>query len=129
MIKNLSNNQEFNNFSSIADEWWIPEGKFKILHDITPLRIEYIIKIFGRKKLYKTNILDLGCGGGLTCEPLYRLGGNITGVDFFIRYASVCCIILPMQTTAIKGCSFNIPLLQHMMMSKIPSSRRMLAVL
>lgn len=89
MIKNLSNNQEFNNFSSIADEWWIPEGKFKILHDITPLRIEYIVNIFGRKKLYKTNILDLGCGGGLTCEPLCRLGGNITGVDFIKKNIEV----------------------------------------
>ena len=75
MNKKKSKKQEYNNFSSIDKEWWEPEGKFRILHKILPIRIDY-------KKIKKLDILDLGCGGGLTCEPLARLGASVTGVDF-----------------------------------------------
>ena len=81
MTKKISKNQEFNHFTNIAKEWWIPEGKFKILHEILPIRIEYILDNFN-KDIKNLDILDLGCGGGLTCEPLAKLGGNITGLDF-----------------------------------------------
>ena len=91
MIKNTLKTSEFNHFETLADEWWEPDGKFKILHSLTPIRIKYIknklfekkqlIK-FSKKSLSKFNILDLGCGGGLVCEPLARLGANITGIDF-----------------------------------------------
>tara|TARA_Y100001970_G_C14206671_1_gene844475 strand:- start:1507 stop:2214 length:708 start_codon:yes stop_codon:yes gene_type:complete len=82
MISKTSKNQEFDHFSKIAAEWWDPEGKFKILHNILPLRIEYILKNFDNKKIKNLEILDLGCGGGLTCEPLSRLGAKVTGLDF-----------------------------------------------
>ncbi|SVA48250.1 uncharacterized protein METZ01_LOCUS101104 [marine metagenome] len=91
MIKNTLKTSEFNHFETLADEWWDPDGKFKILHSLTPIRIKYIknklfekkqhIK-FSKKSLSNYNILDLGCGGGLVCEPLALLGANITGIDF-----------------------------------------------
>ena len=91
MIKNTIKTSEFNHFETLADEWWEPDGKFKILHSLTPIRVKYIKnKLFEKKQLIKFskkdlsdfNILDLGCGGGLVCEPLARLGANITGIDF-----------------------------------------------
>ena len=91
MIKKTSKTSEFNHFKSLADEWWNPNGKYKILHTLTPIRINYIKnKLFNKNQLIKYskksfsnfNILDLGCGGGLVCEPLARLGVNITGIDF-----------------------------------------------
>ena len=87
MIKNTSKTSEFTHFETLADEWWDPDGKFKILHTLTPIRISYIKKKlfdkkFSKKSLSNFNILDLGCGGGLVCEPLARLGANITGIDF-----------------------------------------------
>jgi len=91
MIKNTPKTSEFDHFETLADEWWDPVGKFKILHTLTPIRINYIKnKLFDKNQLIKSskkslsnfNILDLGCGGGLVCEPLALLGANITGIDF-----------------------------------------------
>jgi 2-polyprenyl-6-hydroxyphenyl methylase/3-demethylubiquinone-9 3-methyltransferase len=80
MRKNTSKKKEFDHFSTLAAEWWKKEGKFKVLHQIMPLRIKYILDNI--KKIEKLDILDLGCGGGLTCEPLSRLKANVTGIDF-----------------------------------------------
>ena len=82
MSKKNSKKQEFDNFSQIASEWWKIKGKFKILHQILPIRIQYILDNIENKIDKDIDILDLGCGGGLTCEPLARLGANITGIDF-----------------------------------------------
>ncbi|HJL58671.1 MAG TPA: bifunctional 2-polyprenyl-6-hydroxyphenol methylase/3-demethylubiquinol 3-O-methyltransferase UbiG, partial [Alphaproteobacteria bacterium] len=87
MIKTTSKTTEFDHFETLAQEWWNPDGKFKILHTLTPIRISYIKnklfdKKYSKKSLSNFNILDLGCGGGLVCEPLARLGANITGIDF-----------------------------------------------
>ena len=80
MSKNTSKNKEFDHFSKLAAEWWKKDGKFKILHKIMPLRMQYILD--NVKKIESLDILDLGCGGGLTCEPLSRLNANVTGIDF-----------------------------------------------
>ena len=81
---------EIEKFSKLANEWWNPNGKFKPLHLFNPVRIEFIkeklISYFGlnsskEEPLKKINILDIGCGGGLLCEPLRRLGANVTGID------------------------------------------------
>ena len=81
---------EIEKFSKMAKDWWNPKGKFKPLHLFNPARIEFIkeklISHFkldpnSEKPLEKLKILDIGCGGGLLCEPLNRLGATITGID------------------------------------------------
>ena len=90
MKNNTINKKEIEKFSKIAEEWWNPNGKFKPLHLFNPARIMFIkeklISHFGRdpnkeKPLEKLKILDIGCGGGLLCEPLSRLGASMTGID------------------------------------------------
>jgi len=81
---------EIEKFSKLAKDWWNPNGKFKPLHLFNPTRISFIkdklISHFGlnsnnEKLLSKLKILDIGCGGGLLCEPLTRLGATMTGID------------------------------------------------
>ena len=82
------NKKEIDKFSKLAKEWWDPNGKFKPLHKFNPVRLDYIKKSI-LKKLKKGNgtylknvkILDIGCGGGLLCEPLTRLGAQVVGID------------------------------------------------
>tara|TARA_Y100001970_G_scaffold64725_1_gene82855 strand:+ start:9344 stop:10045 length:702 start_codon:yes stop_codon:yes gene_type:complete len=81
-MKNDKKNTEYEHFSTLAREWWSKNGKFKLLHDIQPLRTEYILKSLNKKKLNNLKILDLGCGGGLISEKLYELGAEVTGIDF-----------------------------------------------
>lgn len=77
------NQAEIEKFTSIADQWWNEKGSFKPLHKFNPIRIGYIrdelTKHFGEIKNLK--ILDIGCGGGLLTEPLFKLGINMTGID------------------------------------------------
>ena len=84
------NKIEVEKFSKLAKDWWNPNGKFKPLHLFNPARISFIkdklISHFtlnpnSEKPLEKLKILDIGCGGGLLCEPLNRLGATITGID------------------------------------------------
>ena len=81
---------EIEKFSKMAKDWWNPNGKFKPLHLFNPARIAFIkeklISHFrldpnSSKPLRELKILDIGCGGGLLCEPLNRLGATITGID------------------------------------------------
>ena len=89
-MKNITvNKTEIDKFSKLASEWWDPNGKFKPLHKFNPVRLGYIkesiLKKFKEKKddnsLNNIKILDIGCGGGLLCEPLSRLGAQIVGID------------------------------------------------
>ncbi len=81
---------EIAKFEAMAKEWWDEQGKFKPLHKINPCRLGYITERlywhydrdqYAPRPLEGLEILDLGCGGGLLCEPLTRLGANVTGVD------------------------------------------------
>ncbi len=89
MIKKNINSKEFDNFTNLALEWWKPDGKFKIIHEILPLRMKYIINNLDVNHIKNLKILDLGCGGGLTCEPLARLGADVTGIDFIKKNIQV----------------------------------------
>ncbi len=89
-MKNITINQkEIDKFSKLAEEWWDPNGKFKPLHKFNPVRLDYIKKSILKKFKKKTRdkslnnikILDIGCGGGLLCEPLSKLGADVIGID------------------------------------------------
>lgn len=88
--KTTIDDAEVERFSRMAAEWWNPTGKFKPLHKFNPVRLSYIKeKVSGHFDLdaNATNafkglrFLDIGCGGGLLCEPMARLGAEIVGVD------------------------------------------------
>lgn len=82
--------KEVEQFSRIAAEWWDPKGKFAPLHKFNPVRLSFIRDQvqarFGRdpkaiRPFEGLRLLDIGCGGGLLCEPMTRLGFQVTGVD------------------------------------------------
>ena len=70
--------KEIDNFDIYAHEWWNKRGPYKLIHNLTPLRVEYIQNSINVKGL---NILDIGCGGGLLAEELTKKGANVTGLD------------------------------------------------
>jgi 2-polyprenyl-6-hydroxyphenyl methylase/3-demethylubiquinone-9 3-methyltransferase len=81
---------EIAKFEAMADEWWDPNGKFKPLHMLNPCRLGYIVEQVaaqhGRdpkapRAFEGLRILDIGCGGGLLCEPMARLGAEVVGAD------------------------------------------------
>jgi 2-polyprenyl-6-hydroxyphenyl methylase/3-demethylubiquinone-9 3-methyltransferase len=81
---------EIAKFSKLSAEWWDPKGKMAPLHRINPLRLGYIRDAACRKFernvrslncLGGLRVLDIGCGAGLLCEPLSRLGAQVIGVD------------------------------------------------
>jgi 2-polyprenyl-6-hydroxyphenyl methylase/3-demethylubiquinone-9 3-methyltransferase len=81
---------EIAKFSKLSEDWWNPNGKMAPLHKINPLRLGYIRDAACRKFernakslgcLSDLRLLDIGCGAGLLCEPLTRLGAQVIGVD------------------------------------------------
>lgn len=81
---------EIAKFEAMAAEWWDPNGKFKPLHMLNPCRLDYITRQiaaeFSRdltvsEPFKGLRLLDIGCGGGLLCEPMARLGAEVTGAD------------------------------------------------
>jgi len=90
--------KEIEKFSRLAQDWWNPNGKFKPLHLFNPARVKFIkeklishfkLNLNTRKPLRGLKILDIGCGGGLLCEPLKKLGADITGIDASINNIKV----------------------------------------
>lgn len=81
---------EIAKFEAMAAEWWDPNGKFKPLHMMNPVRLDYITAQIAAefdRDMDKASpfaglrILDIGCGGGLLCEPMARLGATVVGID------------------------------------------------
>jgi len=69
---------EIARFSELAHRWWDPASDFKPLHDINPLRLEYIDRCAG---LNGKTVLDVGCGGGILAESMAQRGAQVTGID------------------------------------------------
>lgn len=70
--------QEIAKFEALASRWWDKESEFKPLHDINPLRVNYIDE---RANLPGKKVLDVGCGGGILSEGLSQRGAHVTGID------------------------------------------------
>ena len=75
---NNSDPAEIAKFEAMAQRWWDPQGEFRPLHDINPLRLDYIE---ARAGLAGQRVLDVGCGGGLVAEGMARRGVTVTGID------------------------------------------------
>lgn len=82
--------EEAAHFGRLAADWWDPAGSSAMLHRLNPVRLGFIREAIdlhwhedshGLKPLAGKRVLDVGCGAGLLCEPLARLGGAVTGVD------------------------------------------------
>lgn len=71
--------QEISKFSELASRWWDPEGEFKPLHLINPLRLDFINQHSGG--LFEKKVLDIGCGGGILAESMAKAGAKVTGLD------------------------------------------------
>lgn len=69
---------ELQKFSDLAHRWWDPNSEFKPLHEINPLRLDWIDRIVG---LNGKTMLDVGCGGGILSESMAVRGANVTGID------------------------------------------------
>lgn len=81
---------EIAKFEAMAADWWDPTGKFKPLHMLNPVRLDYITRqiaaefdrdLTADRPFSGLRLLDIGCGGGLLCEPMARLGANVVGAD------------------------------------------------
>lgn len=101
MTATTVNDAEVAKFTAMAEQWWDPAGKFKPLHKFNPVRLAYIrdqlVRHFGRepnsiRPFEGLSILDVGCGGGLLCEPLTRLGATVTGIDAAERNIAIARI-------------------------------------
>ena len=82
--------EEAAHFAALAHDWWNPKGSSAMLHRLNPVRLRFIRQAIDLhwginpedvRPLAGKSVLDVGCGAGLLCEPLARLGGEVTGVD------------------------------------------------
>lgn len=101
MTATTINDAEVAKFTAMAEQWWDPKGKFKPLHKFNPVRLAYIrehlLAHFGRdatamRPFEGLTVLDVGCGGGLLCEPLARLGAIVTGIDAAARNIAIATL-------------------------------------
>ncbi len=80
MSNSLNVNQdEIAKFEQVASQWWELDGDFKPLHQINPLRRQFICQHVG--DIFDKEIIDVGCGGGILAESLAQLGAKVTGID------------------------------------------------
>lgn len=84
------NPQEASHFGALAGDWWDPRGSSAMLHKLNPVRLRYVRQAIDAhwggdprslRPLRGKRALDVGCGAGLLCEPLARLGADVTGID------------------------------------------------
>jgi 2-polyprenyl-6-hydroxyphenyl methylase/3-demethylubiquinone-9 3-methyltransferase len=74
--------QELAKFGDLAHKWWDPDGEFRPLHQINPLRLDWID---AQARLSGQKVVDVGCGGGILAESMARRGANVLGVDLSVK--------------------------------------------
>ncbi|MEK7811869.1 MAG: bifunctional 2-polyprenyl-6-hydroxyphenol methylase/3-demethylubiquinol 3-O-methyltransferase UbiG [Pseudomonadota bacterium] len=82
---------EIEKFSALAHKWWDPNSEFRPLHEINPLRLDYIDRI---AELSGKTVLDVGCGGGILSEALAGAGATVTGIDLADKSLKVAALHL-----------------------------------
>jgi 2-polyprenyl-6-hydroxyphenyl methylase/3-demethylubiquinone-9 3-methyltransferase len=101
---------EIAKFEAMASEWWNPTGKFKPLHMLQPCRLDYITEqvaaefdrdLSAQAPFAGLRMLDVGCGGGLLCEPMARLGAEVVGADAAERNIGVAQVHAELSGLAI----------------------------
>ncbi|MCI2284402.1 bifunctional 2-polyprenyl-6-hydroxyphenol methylase/3-demethylubiquinol 3-O-methyltransferase UbiG [Colwellia sp. MSW7] len=77
------NEVEIAKFEQIASQWWDLSGDFKPLHQVNPLRVQFICQHISEQQtdLFAKEVIDIGCGGGILSESLAKLGAKVTGID------------------------------------------------
>jgi 2-polyprenyl-6-hydroxyphenyl methylase / 3-demethylubiquinone-9 3-methyltransferase len=91
--------EELNKFSELAHKWWDKTSEFKPLHDINPLRLNWIddaVSLEGK------SVLDVGCGGGILSESMAARGAKVMGIDL----GDECCQITQLRKR--RGCGLSI---------------------
>lgn len=87
-MRSTVNAEEIAQFNALAKNWWDERGPMKPLHEMNPVRLG-VIKRWLKGNIKGQRILDVGCGGGIVCEPLARLGAKVTGIDAAADHISV----------------------------------------
>lgn len=90
---------ELAKFSELAHRWWDPESEFRPLHQINPLRLDWIDSLVG---LSGKRVLDVGCGGGILSDSMARRGADVTGIDLASKALKVA------QLHALEAATSNI---------------------
>jgi len=78
MAEQNVDSEEIAKFDALAARWWDPNGDFRPLHEINPLRLDYIRQ---RATLNDKEVLDVGCGGGILAESMSKIGAHVTAID------------------------------------------------
>lgn len=84
-IQNVSH-EEIARFDKLAARWWDPNGESRPLHDLNPVRTDYVAK---RVPLRGAHVADVGCGGGLLSEALARAGADVVGIDLGLKVIEI----------------------------------------
>lgn len=97
---------ELAKFSDLAHRWWDPESEFRPLHQINPLRLDWINNL---SPLHGRRVLDVGCGGGILTDSMARKGANVLGIDLSAKALRVAQLhALEAQTPRVEYCEVSV---------------------
>jgi len=122
-----ANPQEIAHFAALAAQWWRPDGEFRPLHKLNPVRLRFIrgvllthfgMKAAGLSPLKGLRLLDAGCGGGLVSEPLARMGAEVLGID--AGEATIQAARAHAEACGVTGLTYQVGLVETLVSDAIP---------